>query len=103
MSEVYFRKVLCSDRLPRKAGRYVTEYGNTMYRTDSTIKWKFDSIIVEPVYWLEEISLNQIKAEAWDECMDAIEKHEIDWSLWNLNEKPEDEMPPRPINPYSNN
>ena len=74
-NETIFRKVMCEDRLPRKAGRYVTEYGNTMYRTDSTIKWKFDSIIVQPDYWLEETTINEIKAEAWIEGKSALEEY----------------------------
>ncbi len=71
MKDEHFIKVYCSKELPRKDGKYVTEYGNTYYRTDSTIKWKFDSIIVQPEWWLKPIDLDKIKAQVWEEGFEA--------------------------------
>jgi len=94
MKDEHFIKVYCSQELPRKDGKYVTEYGNTYYRTDSTIKWKFDSIIVQPTWWLKPIDLDQIKAQVWEEGKGAGIQIEFEQ---------ENGIESNVTNPYNNN
>lgn len=106
--ETIFRKVLCSDRLPKQSGWYKVNLlsvnlffePENLYHKGSIQQWvNPNNIIEKPIWWLEEISLNQIKAEAWQECMTAIEKHEKEFGLWFIDKKTS-APPPRPINPY---
>ncbi len=66
MSETIYRKVLCSDRLPEKEGYYITNRGNILFDDECLFVDRF-KFIIKPIWWLEEIEINTIKAETWNE------------------------------------
>ncbi len=71
MSETIFRKVLCSERLPEKEGNYITNvHSNKFYCLKDSIYYHAN-VWWDVVWWLEEIEINTIKAEAWDEGFNA--------------------------------
>jgi hypothetical protein len=85
MSETIFRKVMCSERLPEKEGHYITNCGYLLFCTN----WAY--IDIEVSYWLEEIEINTIKAEAWEDGMKAHANKLFDCAQLVIDE---------PNNPY---
>jgi hypothetical protein len=101
--ETVFRKVLCKDRFPEKNEYYVTSKNILFFDTDEMsffCKFKYFS---KPEWWLEEIPISQIKAEALGEgynsgiifCKDFDAQVTIN-EYYGINQP----LPQEPINPY---
>jgi hypothetical protein len=63
--ETIFRKVMCSDRLPKEENFYITDCGDTDF-SDGYFRDMF-GIREDREWWLEEVPINTIKKEAWNE------------------------------------
>jgi hypothetical protein len=97
MSETIFRKVMCSDRLPmRVAESYLTDIGNATFWGDNA--WSGLSQD-SPIWWLEEVEINTIKAEAWQEGLEDAANYSDALGMWELNGYLESK-PELPTNPY---
>jgi hypothetical protein len=93
--ETIFRKVMCSDRLPMKVGQYyLTDIGNSTFWGDDV--WLVGIGQNNPTWWLEEVSINTIKADAWEEGRDAWSNFCEEYALRPIKDKAPDE----PTNPY---
>jgi len=64
--ETIFRKVMCSDRLPKEALPYLTDIGRQYYSLLNGWGWP-NELKPNVTFWLEEVPINTIKADAWDE------------------------------------
>ena len=74
--ETIFIKVLCSDRLPKVANKHYLTISQRGYETARLFdgkQFKTSYHDGEIIYWFEEVPINTIKADAWDEGVKAVE------------------------------
>lgn len=98
--ETIFRKVMCSDRLPEKNGWYFCggydangikePYGLFKFTLSDKEGNPYFSTSTQPTWWLEEVPINNIKSDAWDEGFNEA------YEFYPIYE----DLPNKPTNPY---
>jgi hypothetical protein len=76
----YFEKVLCSEELPKeKLKTYLTDIGGAVYFGGNV--WGGASQN-NPTWWLKPVSLDEVKAQVWEEDNQITEKY---WQEYDEN------------------
>jgi hypothetical protein len=86
--ETIFMKVMCSDRLPTEHGLYITNRGLKTLFSGGRLNYNYWKVKV--TWWLEEVPINTIKADAWDEGFNEA------YEFYPIYE----DLPNKPTNPY---
>lgn len=89
----YYEKVMCSQELPKEDGYYIAKSwrgvcNHSFNKVQHTLNKQHSAWLTDIEWWLKPIDLEQIKAQVWEEAIEAMDNH-----VWA-----EDKL--EPTNPY---
>ena len=65
METIFIKRICAVDGLPKEDGFYITDCGDSLF-SDGYFRDMF-TIREDREWWLEEVSINIIKVDAWEE------------------------------------